>query len=87
MIDFTSFGKLIPDSVQLHYSLSKASLQLPYSLNSYRSLYPQELGRDCLPTRAVLRDQKTDAVVAQVHGLLQPQQQTQVLEDKMYYGT
>ena len=42
MIDFTSFGKLIPDSVQLHYSLSTASLQLPYSLNSYRSLYPQE---------------------------------------------
>ena len=41
MIDFTSFGKLIPDSVQLHYSLSTASLQLPYSLNSYRSLYPQ----------------------------------------------
>ena len=39
MIDFTSFGKLIPDSVQLHYSLSTASLQLPYSLNSYRSLY------------------------------------------------
>ena len=43
MIDFTSFGKLIPDSVQLHYSLSTASLQLPYSLNSYRSLYPQQL--------------------------------------------
>ena len=41
MIDFTSFGKLIPDSVQLHYSLSTASLQLPYSLNSYRSLYLQ----------------------------------------------
>ena len=43
MIDFTSFGKLIPDSVQLHYSLSTASVQLPYSLNSYRSLYPQQL--------------------------------------------
>ena len=43
MIDFTSFGKLIPDSVQLHYSLSRASVQLPYSLNSYRSLYPQEM--------------------------------------------
>ena len=42
MIDFTSFGKLFPDSVQLHYSLSKVSLQLPYSLNSYRSLYPQD---------------------------------------------
>ena len=43
MIDFTSFGKLIPDSVQLHYSLSTASVQLPYSLNSYRSLYPQNV--------------------------------------------
>ena len=42
MIDFTSFGKLIPDSVQLHYSLTTASVQLRYSLNSYRSLYPQE---------------------------------------------
>ena len=42
MIDFTSFGKLIPDSVQLHYSLSRTSVQLPYSLNSYRSLYPQQ---------------------------------------------
>ena len=43
MIDFTSFGKLIPDSVQLHYSLSTASLQLPYSLNSYRPLYLQQV--------------------------------------------
>ena len=46
MIDFTSFGKLIPDSVQLHYSLSTASVQLPYSLNSYRSLYPQVLDEE-----------------------------------------
>ena len=41
MIDFPSFGNVIPDSVELHYSLSAVSLQLPYSLNSYRSLYPQ----------------------------------------------
>ena len=68
MIDFTSFGKLIPDSVQLHYSLSRASLQLPYSLNSYRSLYPQKQHGDRF-RRDELRCALGDVLLLLPHGL------------------
>ena len=47
-----SFGNIIPDSVQLHYSLSTASVRLRDSLNSYRSLYPQ-MFRRVVPNLAV----------------------------------
>ena len=75
-----SFGKIIPDSVQLHYSLSTASVQLRHSLNSYRSLYPQE-GGGVKPTVVKISKREYDRIHPELGGNGKPEGQT--MADKM----